>query len=98
MPHFPSFSISIRRNYLLSGTIIGFARVVIDKDILLKEIPIFQRGESLGVIVSSEPVAICPIEMDMDTLNRVMYSCRELIEKSILDEVRSLNGKGKISN
>lgn len=88
MPNFSSLSISIRRSYLFSSTIIGFARVVIDNEILLKEIPIFGSEEHVVVQLTVNQVAACPQTMDMTILNRMVWAFRELIEQAIIEEYK----------
>lgn len=88
MPNFSSLSITIRRSYLFSSTIVGYARVVIDNEILLKEIPIFRSEENVMVLLSSEQVAGCPEELDINMVNRMIYHLRELIEMAIINEYK----------
>lgn len=93
MSNLSNLSITIRPCVLMSSAIIGFARVVVDQKILLKEIPISQNEGNLSVVMSSCPVAICAAELDMDILNQVIYGRRQTIEQAVLDEIRK-NGTG----
>lgn len=82
-----SFSVSIRRHPLVSSTIIGFARVVIDNKILLKEIPIFyDRDGEIMVQLSVEQVAACPEDMDMGMINWLVWHFRGFVEMAIMEE------------
>lgn len=86
MPKFSNLSITIRRCYLMSSTIIGFARVEIDRHILLKEIPIFHSEGTVKAIIDRFPVAICPMEMDDRMINDMIWSLREVIEQAVAEE------------
>lgn len=86
MPNFSNLSITIRRCYLMSSTIIGFARVEMDHHILLKEIPIFHSDDRVKAIMDRFPVAICSMEMDRRMLNDMIWSLREVIEQAIVEE------------
>ena len=87
MTYPPTFEVSVRRSYLFSSSIVGFARIVIDKQILLKEVPIFGgEGNSILVKMSIEPVAACPDDMDMKMLNRMVWSLNHLIEKAVIEK------------
>lgn len=84
MPDPTNLAITIRRCYLMSSTIIGYARVVIDREILLKELPIFCSDDELMVQVSTIQVAMCPEDMDGDMLNRMVWVFRTQLEEAII--------------
>lgn len=90
MIDFPSISISIsiRRSYLFASTIFGYARVVIDNEILLKEIPVFRSEENMAVQLTRSQVAACPQDLDIDMLNRMVWHFRGIIEMAIMEEVK----------
>ncbi len=88
MPSLPSLSISIRRTQWFSSTIVGYARVKIDSRILLKELPIFGNEERMAVILTPAPVAACPSDMNLEVLNRMVYSFREIIEQAVIQTMR----------
>ncbi len=88
MPNFSSLSITIRPCYLFSSTIIGYARVVIDNEILLKEVPIFRCDDHVTVWLSADQVAACPQELDLAMLNRMVFHFREFIEMAIIEEFK----------
>lgn len=81
MPNLSNLSIAFRRCYLISSTIIGFARVVIDQKILLKEIPVFRSDKDLTVLISINQVAICPVEFDIIMINRLIWAFRAIISE-----------------
>lgn len=90
MPNFSNLSITIRRCPLFASTIIGYARVMIDNRILLKEIPVFHCEGPYLALLQREPVAVCPPELDMDLVNDVLWSLRDVIELAIMEEVKKL--------
>lgn len=93
MPTCSSISISIRYSQLFTSTIIGYARVVIDNKILLKELPIFHSEGHYAVQLTCEPVAVCQVDWDMKVLDEIIWSLRDVIELAIVDELkRQRNG------
>ncbi len=96
MPNFTSLSITIRPCILFSSTIIGFARVKIDNEILLKEIPLFHNAGNLSVIIAANQVAMCSMEFDMDILNNRVWQMRERIEVAIVEEWKRTRELGDV--
>ncbi len=88
MPTCSSISITIRYSHLLASTIIGYVRVVIDNKILLKELPIFRSGGQYAVQLTCEPVAACKANWDIQELNEIIWSLRDVIELAILNELK----------
>ena len=76
--------VTIRPAYMLTSAIVGFARVVIDKQIMLKEITIFKIDDQMTVLVPQKPIAMCPEELDINTLNDIIWKLQDVIEDYIL--------------
>ena len=91
MPNFSALTIKIRYSYLFSSTIVGFARVTFDNEMLLKEIPIFKSDDKLMTQMSIEPIAMCCEGVDIKILNKMIWSLRDVMEMAIIEEYKSFN-------
>jgi hypothetical protein len=90
MPFNPSLTITIHPSMSNLSSVIGLARVKIDDRILLKEIPVLHWEGSYAILMEARPVAICPPELDMEMLQEVVWSLREVIELAVVEEVKKV--------